>query len=296
MRRVDEAIRQVLADALAGELSDPAGRIHHGDRCQDKPGPARRARVRQRARRRGRAQRLARRAAPARTAAAGRGSPASCRCGARRRSSSSTTDTTDRALRVESLLRETAVTAVRPASVVLEHARAGARARSATGERFAARHAREPRRRRARLADRDAGAAAGARQGLGDGDRAGGVPAAAASTASSRSTVSPPQPPEDLDRPHHDLPRLRQPRPQPARRAARGRAAAQHRSPPRQHALRHDQPRRRGRLVHGGDRLGPDPRPGRRRSDAGDRRGALRRAGHRHRSLLLREHRRRGRT
>ena len=34
------------------------------------------------------------------------------------------------------------------------------------------------------------------------------------------------------------------------------RAADQHRPPPRQHPLRHDQPRRRGGLLHRGDRLG----------------------------------------
>ena len=71
--------------------------------------------------------------------------------------------------------------------------------------------------------------------------------------------------------------------------AARRRAAAEHRPPPRQHALRHGQPRRRGGLLHRRDRLGPDAGP-RRRADAADRRGALRRAGHRHRPLLLREH------
>ena len=59
-------------------------------------------------------------------------------------------------------------------------------------------------------------------------------------------------------RAHGGLPRLRQPRPQPAERAARRRAAAEHRPPPRQHALRDGQPRRGGRLLHRRDRLGPD--------------------------------------
>ena len=49
-----------------------------------------------------------------------------------------------------------------------------------------------------------------------------------------------------------------------AQRAARRRAPAEHRPPPRQHALRHAQPRRRRRLLHGGDRLGPDARARRR--------------------------------
>ena len=38
-------------------------------------------------------------------------------------------------------------------------------------------------------------------------------------------------------------------------------APAEHRPPPRQHPLRHAQPRRPGRFVHGGDRLGSDARP-----------------------------------
>ena len=64
----------------------------------------------------------------------------------------------------------------------------------------------------------------------------------------------------------------------------------QHRPPPRQHALRDDQPRRRQRLVHGRDGVGPDA-GARRRAHAGDRRGALRRPRHRHRPLHVREHR-----
>ena len=40
-----------------------------------------------------------------------------------------------------------------------------------------------------------------------------------------------------------------------------GRAHPQHRPPPRQHALRDDQPRRPARVVHGRDGLGPDARP-----------------------------------
>ena len=46
---------------------------------------------------------------------------------------------------------------------------------------------------------------------------------------------------------------------------ARRRAHPQHRPPPRQHALRHGQPRRARGVVHGRDRLGPDARPRRRR-------------------------------
>ena len=39
---------------------------------------------------------------------------------------------------------------------------------------------------------------------------------------------------------------------------ARRRPHPQHRPPPRQHALRHGQPRGARRVVHGGDRVGPD--------------------------------------
>ena len=59
MRRVDEAIRQVLADALAGELADPRLGFVTVTDVRDKPGPAQRARVRERARRRGGARGLA---------------------------------------------------------------------------------------------------------------------------------------------------------------------------------------------------------------------------------------------
>ena len=64
----------------------------------------------------------------------------------------------------------------------------------------------------------------------------------------------------------------------------------QHRPPPRQHPLRDRQPRGAGRVVHGGDPVGPDGRA-RRRADAGDRRGALRRPRDRHRQVHVREHR-----
>ena len=57
-------------------------------------------------------------------------------------------------------------------------------------------------------------------------------------------------------------------RTQRGRAQARGPPDPQHRPPPRQHALRDGQPRRRQRLVHGGDGVGPD---------AGARRGARRR-------------------
>ena len=71
---------------------------------------------------------------------------------------------------------------------------------------------------------------------------------------------------------------------------ATARVVAQHRPSPRQHALRDGQPRRPAGVVHGGDGLGPHARP-RRDAHARHRRGALRRPGHRHRALHVREHR-----
>ena len=120
------------------------------------------------------------------------------------------------------------------------------------------------------------------------------VPAARTSTASSSSRGSPTEPPADLCRAHADLPGLRQHRPHAGRRAQarrRRRADHQHRPPPRQHALRDDQPRRPARVVHGRDGVGPDARRSACRVDAGDRRGAVRRPGDRHRPLHVREHR-----
>ena len=81
----------------------------------------------------------------------------------------------------------------------------------------------------------------------------------------------------------------------PAEALKHGRADPQHRPPPRQHALRHRRPRRAGRVVHRRGDLGPDARP-RRRAHAADGRGAVRRPGHRHRQVHVREHRRRART
>ena len=89
--------------------------------------------------------------------------------------------------------------------------------------------------------------------------------------------------------PDGDLPRLRQRRPQPGQRAQERPHDPQHRPPPRQHALRHRRPRGGGRVVHRGGHLGPDVRP-RRGAHAPDGRGALRRPGHRHGPLHVREH------
>ena len=106
--------------------------------------------------------------------------------------------------------------------------------------------------------------------------------------------TSPPGRPRRAD---DRVPRLRQPRAQPGGGVPAGErdriTHPQHRPPPRQHPLRHGQPGRPGRLVHRRDRLGPDARA-RRHPQRDDRRGAVRRADHRHRAVHVREHRRAG--
>ena len=61
------------------------------------------------------------------------------------------------------------------------------------------------------------------------------------------------------------------------------------RPPPRQHPLRQAQPDRRRRILDRGDPPRPPSRAGR-RADPGDRRGALRRARHRHGQVPVLEH------
>ena len=68
MRRVDEAVREVLADAIPRCVKDPTDRLRDRDGREDQPRPAPRAGLRERARRRGRALGLPRRASRPRTA------------------------------------------------------------------------------------------------------------------------------------------------------------------------------------------------------------------------------------
>ena len=170
----------------------------------------------------------------------------------------------------------------RRAQLVLDALRAG--------EPLRAHHARAPGRRRARLARRDAAGA------LRDGQGRRLVPVAPTSSRCPTSTAS--------SSCRSSSPRCRTTSTSArscsstaatstATRPTRSSTAPrdpQHRPPPRQHALRHDRPRRAGRVVHGRGDLGPDARP-RRRADAADRRGALRRPRHRHGPVHVREHR-----
>ena len=163
--------------------------------------------------------------------------------------------------------------------------------RAARARPLPAHHPRGPRRRRARLAARHAPPARPARQGLGDVHGGEGVPAAdrvplpAAGGGLPRGAGR-------HGRPHGRLPRLRQHRPHAGRLPHRRRQLHdQHRPPPRQHPLRRRQPGRHRRLLHGGDRLRAGDRCSASRSPR-DRLGALRRPGHRHRQVHVREHQR----
>ena len=97
-------------------------------------------------------------------------------------------------------------------------------------------------------------------------------------------------PPDDVARAHDRLPRLREHRPH-AGRLPPGRRAPhpQHRPPPRQHALRHGEPRGLVGVVHRRD--GVAARQGAGRGDhAGDREGAVRGARDGHGPVHVREH------
>ena len=172
-------------------------------------------------------------------------------------------DTADRAMRARADPSPT-----RRARVERRAARGRSCASSRDCETLRARHPREPRRRRARLARRPCrgSCARWART------RSCSWPPTSSrcptSTASSTSTGWSPRRRRTstsrtivfLDCGNIDR--------NPVERAqARRRAHPQRRPPPRQHPLRHDQPRRAGGVVHGGDRVGPDARP-RRRADA----------------------------
>ena len=129
----------------------------------------------------------------------------------------------------------------------------------AHAEQAAAHHAREPRRRRARLAAGDARHPRAARQGLADVHVAGRVPAAVGVPAWSFDGLS-----------------ARRPTTWPSARSSSSTAATstacrwtscsrraphpQHRPPPRQHALRHREPGRARGLVHRRDGVASSPR------------------------------------
>ena len=245
MRRVDEAVREVLSDAITHELKDPRVGFVTVTAVETSP-DLRHARVFVSvlgdepacagARWTG--------CVRARLPAAAR-SRASCGSSTRRRSSSSTTTPSTAALRIAELLErgggrsERARTAPRPSrEQVLDELRDARRASCCTTHEHP---------------DGDAlgslaamqlvlGRARQGRRRLHGRRTSSRCPT---STASSSSTQLVTEPPADLERAHDRVPGLRQHRPQPGRRAqARRRAHPQHRPPPRQHALRDGQPRR----------------------------------------------------
>ena len=251
----------------------PARRIRDRDRRQDQP-DLRHARVYVSVlgdERRARGD--ARGPAAPRTASCSAASPASCGSSTRRRSSSPTTTRSTARMRHRASCSSEGSDDVqgeaRPMSEngASADARAGARGAARAPSKLPARHPREPRRRRARLAGRRCTRSlTRARQGLVMFMDAGRVPAAlrvpllrarrarqrrrpttstSARSCSSTAATSTATRPTALQRD--------------------GRAHPQHRPPPRQHALRHGQPRRARGLLHGRDRLGPDARARRRR-------------------------------
>ena len=302
MRRVDEAIRQVIGDAVAGDLKDPrvgfvtvtdvrtspdlrharvyvsvlgaTAAVAAGRARGDARGPAQRARL-----------------------PAGRASPASCASSARRRSSSSTTSTTDRAhARRRADRRGTAARA--PMS-----RRSGGAARASwcsrelrEDERFVLATHENPDGDALGSLVGDAGAAERARQGLGDVHRARRVCRCRDEYRFFALDGPDPAAARRHRRAHGRVPRLRQHRPQ-LREACCATAAHllnidHHHDNTRFGTLNYVVPEASCTaeivwdLMHG---LGVRPTPD-------DRRGAVRRADHRHRALHVREHRRRGRT
>ena len=257
MRRVDEAVREVLSGAITQELKDPRVGFVTVTAVETSP-DLRHARVFVSVLGR----RAAARALDGRAALRARLPPAA---GLRRADAQAHADARLplRRLRRPLAADPGAARARRRASERLQRLLAGAHAdarRAAGRTALPARDAREPRRRRARLAGRHAARAGRARQGRRRLHGAGRVPAAL------RVPLHPDREPghRAAGRPrgaHDRLPRLRQHRPQPGRLAqARGRAHPQRRPPPRQHAVRDGQPGGAGGVVHGRGDLGPDAR------------------------------------
>ena len=299
MRRVDEAVREVLSDAITKQVKDPRVGFVTVTRSGDRARPPTRPRVRVGARRARGPTPLAWRACSRRTASCSASSAASCGSSTRRRSSSSTTTPRDRAERVSQLIeRSGGEGEARQGSGSSVTTRNGVKSSRELvldelrdGERFVLTTHEHP--------DGDALGSLVAMQQvlctlgkrrrlLPVGRR---VPAALrVPLPRARRSWSPRSPTTSTER-TIDLPRLRQHRPQPGGRAAAPRRPdPQHRPSPRQHALRHGRPRRAGGVVHRRARVGPHARA-RGGADPVDRRGALRRARDRHRPVHVREHR-----
>ena len=259
MRRVDEAVREVLSDAITINSQGSTRRIRHRDRRRDRPRPATRPRLRVRARRRAACASARCRGCSRRTACSSARSRASCGSSTRRRSSSSTTTRPSAGMRIAELIDREAERSEHAQRRSTSLARELVLDELRDGERFVLTTHEHP--------DGDAlGSLAAMQQvlcALGKdavllhGGRR--VPAALR-VPLPRAAAARHRGARRRRGPHRGLPGLRQHRPQPGRGAQAGRADPQHRPPPRQHALRHRRPRGAGRVLHRRGDLGPDAR------------------------------------
>ena len=257
MRRVDEAVREVLSDAIEAPQG-PARRVRHRDRCQDQPRSAPCPRVRERPRLRAteRAARMdglrvrPRRPAAARRPRAAHEAHADARVRLRRHRRARRRGSSGCSPRRRS--DEPCMTATRDARPRARSATASASCSSPTRTPTATRSARSSRCTTCCSAlGKDSVMFMSRRR----------VPAALRVPLLRPRRARPRCRRRTSTSARSIYPGLRQHRPQPARdRQARRHAHPQHRPPPRQHALRHGQPRRRRGVVHGRDRLGPDAR------------------------------------
>ena len=247
MRRVDEAIRQVIGDAVAGDLKDPrVGFVTVTDVRTS--ADLRHARVyvsvlgRGRAPRAGAARGQPRRAAERARLPAGRASAAELRLKRTPTLEFFYDDTTDRAMRVDALIDEIGASDERqPTRTAWTRASRCSRGCARTRASCSPRTSTPTATRSARWSAMQG--LLGARQGLGDVHLPDDLPLPV------RVPIFPlegpdPGAPGRHRRAHGRVPRLRQHRPQFGERAARRRAPAEHRSSSRQHPLRHRQLRR----------------------------------------------------
>ena len=244
MRRVNEAVREVFSTAIAKRPEGPASRFRDGHGRRHQPRPAPRARLRERARRRAAARASRSPGWPPRAATCRAAWRPSCGSSTRRSSTSTTTTASTAASRITELLRGGGDRPVSRTDTATE--REQILAELNLGEKFLLTTHENP--------DGDALGSLLAMheilkpdgQGLRHVHVGGGVPAARTSTATCRSRSVVARAARRRRRAHDRVPRLRQHRPHAGQLPpARRRAHPQHRSPPRQHALRHREPGRR---------------------------------------------------
>ena len=293
MRRIDEAIRQVIGEAVAGELKDPrvgfvtvtdvrtSADLSHARVYVSVLGDAPEQREATSEGLRSAHGYLQRRVA------------AQLRLKRTPTLSSSTTTRPTGRMRVDELIDgEESVTRWREQEgyreAVGERPRARTRAHP-RGHALRARHAREPRRRRARLAGGNAGAAERTRQGLADVHRAASeLPLPQEYRWFALDHLIQERPPDIAERTvvFLDCGNIDRNSAEVLRDGAHLLNVDHHHDNTHFGTLDYVVARR---LLHGRDHLGSDARAGG-RADARGRRGAVRRAGHRYRALHVREH------